>query len=49
MQEYVETSGEIYNFGTINVNNDTGYGMAVVDGSEGNYKAENYGVIALMS
>ena len=39
----VKVSGEIYNFGTINVKNDTGYGMAVIGGEK--YKAENYGII----
>ena len=42
--QYLEKSGEIYNFGTIKNENGTGYAMEIKDGSEGNYKAENYGI-----
>ena len=47
--QYLEKSGEIYNFGTIKNENGTGYAMEIADGVDGKYKAENYGVIDLSS
>ena len=44
----LEKSGEIYNFGTIKTDG-TNYAMSVIDGADGKYNAENYGVIDISS
>ncbi len=46
--QYLEKSGEIYNFGTIKTDG-TNYAMSVIDGADGKYNAENYGVIDISS
>ena len=46
--QYLEKSGEIYNFGIIK-NNGTDYAMEVKNGVTDKYKAENYGVIDISS
>ena len=42
--QYLEKSGEIYNFGIIK-NDGTDYAVKVENGADGKYKAENYGVV----
>ena len=46
--QYLEKSGEIYNFGIIK-NDGTDYAVKVENGVDEKYKAENYGVIDLSS
>ena len=46
--QYLEKSGEIYNFGIIK-NDGTDYTVKVENGVDGKYKAENHGVIDLSS